>query len=271
MSIAVTERMTSRELSVSGDKRTLKRHFIVDGTHDETDAETALLNAIEAIYNGLVRDSYSIDPVNPDTVTETGLWEASATYKSPTYAEPETGDSSFSFDTGGGSQHITQSLSTIGRYAASGTAPDFKGAINVTETSVDGVDIITPVYKFSETHYLADAAVTSGYKGTLFNLTGKVNSGSFKGFAGGEVLFEGASGAKRGEDQWEITFKFAASPNRTNISIGEITVPAKKGWEYLWVQYADDEDTAAKALVKKPVAAYVEKVYEEASFAGLGI
>ena len=45
----------------------------------------------------------------------------------------------------------------------------------------------------------------------------------------------------------------------------------KKGWEYLWVRYEDAEDAAANALVKKPTAAYVEKVYEEGDFAGLGI
>ena len=37
------------------------------------------------------------------------------------------------------------------------------------------------------------------------------------------------------------------------------------------VRYADAEDATAKAIVKKPVAAYVEKVYEEGSFASLGI
>ena len=35
--------------------------------------------------------------------------------------------------------------------------------------------------------------------------------------------------------------------------------------------YADAEDAAARALVKKPVAVYIEKVYEEGDFAGLGI
>ncbi len=35
--------------------------------------------------------------------------------------------------------------------------------------------------------------------------------------------------------------------------------------------YADVEDTAINTLVKQPVAAYVEKVHEEASFAGLWI
>jgi len=128
-----------------------------------------------------------------------------------------------------------------------------------------------PVYHFSETHYKADEDVTAEYKATLFALTGKVNSAAFKGFEAGEVLFLGASGSKRGEEDWEITYRFAASPNATNIQVGDITVTSKKGWEYLWVRYADAEDAGANALVKRPVAAYVEKVYEEGDFSALGI
>jgi len=37
------------------------------------------------------------------------------------------------------------------------------------------------------------------------------------------------------------------------------------------VRYADAEDAAAKAIVRKPVAAYIEKVYEQGDFSGLGI
>ena len=43
----------------------------------------------------------------------------------------------------------------------------------------------------------------------------------------------------------------------------------KKGWEYLWVRYADAEDQ--NVLVKKPIAVYVERVYEEGDFSLLGI
>ncbi len=39
----------------------------------------------------------------------------------------------------------------------------------------------------------------------------------------------------------------------------------------MWVRYEDSEDATAKALVKKPVAVYVEKVYEYGDFSGLGI
>ncbi len=87
----------------------------------------------------------------------------------------------------------------------------------------------------------------------------------------GEVLFLGASGSKRGSDDWEITFRFAASPNKTGLTVGDIVNINKKGWEYMWVRYADAEDAVAKAIVKKPVAVYVEKVYEDGDFSGLGI
>ena len=139
---------------------------------------------------------------------------------------------------------------------------------------MEGVDITVPVYSFSETHSLDPTVVTEVYKGTIFSLTGKVDSDTFRGFSPGEVLFLGAAGTRRGtgsDDDWEITYRFAASPNRSNIPVGDITVPAKKGWEYLWVRYADTEDPAAHALVKQPVAAYVEKVYDEGDFSLLGI
>ena len=124
--------------------------------------------------------------------------------------------------------------------------------------------------------------MTPEYKGTLFQLTGKVNNAAFRGLAAGECLFLGASGTLHGTEStsgggtsedgdWEITYRFAASPNKTGITIGSITGIAKKGWEYLWVRYADVEDTTAMVIVKKPVSVYVEKVYDDGDFAALGI
>jgi len=265
----LTEKIDSREWT-EGDKSSVTFHYVLDGTADDLTAKTLLLDSTPTTYDGLVRDECTLEPIFVDTVSGVGKWECRVRYVKPGYAPPEVGESSFSFDTGGGTQHVTQSLATVGRYS-SGNAPDFGGAIGVTSDNVEGVDITAPVYSFSETHWLADSAVTQGYKTTLFNLTGKVNGAPFKGMAAGECLFLGASGSKRGADDWEITYRFAASPNRTNITIGDIGGISKKGWEYLWVRYADSEDTAAKAVVKKPVAVYVERVYEEGNFAALGI
>jgi len=267
MPITVTEKFESRD-STTGSDASVELLYNVWGTDDDLAAKAALEAQAPATYDGLVRKSCSVEPVGPE------LWEGTARYQRPenNRSVPETGDSVFSFDTGGGTQHITQSLATVAKYAPAGkTAPDFKGAVGVTHDNVEGVDITLPVYNWAETHYLADAAVTGDYKGTLFSLTGKVNNDTFKGFDAGECLFLGASGSKRGDDDWEIAFRFAASPNKTNLTIGDITGIDKKGWEYLWVRYADAEDGAAKAIVKRPVAVYVEKVYEYGDLSGLGI
>jgi len=238
--------------------------YLIRGTTDDATARAALLTNSPSFHDGLPRDDTEVEELE-------GLdaYLGTVRYVSPDGQEPETGESSFSFDTTGGTQHITQSLETVGSHGDN--PPDFGGAIGVTQDNVEGVDITVPIYSFAETHYLPNSVVTNAYKGTLFNLTGKVNSGAFKGLAAGECLFLGASGSKRGEEDWEITFRFAGSPNRTGLTVGDIGGISKKGWEYLWVRYQDTEDDNAKMLIKKPIAAYVEKVYEEGNFAALGI
>ena len=102
-----------------------------------------------------------------------------------------------------------------------------------------------------------------------FDLTGRVNQAPFRSWAAGEILFEGAAGSKRGEEDWQITFHFAASRNKQNVKIGDITIPSKKGWEYLWVAYADVEQANEGVLVKHPLYAVVEKLYEDGDFTKL--
>ena len=273
MPIVCTEKTDSRQIT---DTQSAELTYTITGTADEAAAVSALKAVAPSVLHNLKRQPVTVEPVHVDTANpDKCIWTGTVNYAPFEYQEPpETGDSSFAFDTGGGTQHITQSLGTVGSYAASGTAPNFGGAVGVTHDNVEGVDITVPVYNFSETHYLSAAQVTTAYKGTLFQLTGKVNNGSFRGLAAGECLFLGASGSRRGtgpDDDWEITFRFAGSPNRTGISVGPIGGIAKKGWEYLWVRYADTEDTDSNTLVKQPVAAYVEKVYEDGNFAALGI
>jgi len=244
--------------------------YIVRGTDNDIAARDAAQANSPATYDTLPRQSIQIEPIGPQ------LWDVAVRYSQNSSSGTSTpSESSFNFETGGGTQHITQSKDTVQARAASGTtAPDFGGAIGVTADGVEGVDITVPVYQFSETHYRTDAQVTGAYKGAIFTCTGKTNAGAFKGFAAGEVLFLGATGSKRGDgpdDDWEITFRFAASPNQTGLSVGSISGISKKGWEYLWVRYADAEDTGSGAIIKKPIAAYVERVYDDANFGALGI
>jgi len=273
MAATLTENVDSREWT-TGPRRSVTLHYTLVGTDDDETARDYLLANTSTTYDNLVRDECTLEPVMVDTVNGTGIWDCRVRYVQPRFNVPEVGESSFSFDTGGGTQHITQSLDTA-RYVASGTAGNHKGAIGVAGENVEGVDIVVPVYNFSETHYLANATVDDAYKLVVFGLTGKVNVAAFKGFAAGEVLFLGASGSQRGTEDWEITFQFAASPNATGLTIGDITNPpdgiSKKGWEYMWVEYKDVIDETAERKVKQPVQVNIEQVYESGDFSGLEI
>ena len=274
MPTSLTERNDSRKVTTApnGDAQSAEFVYTLRGVADESTARSLAASSTASEYGDLIRSSIALEPIHVDTANPGScLWEVAVQYGKK--EQPEEGESTFQFDTGGGTRHITQSLATVSRHAPAGkTAPDFQGAIGVTHDSVEGVDITVPVYHFSETHYLPNSQVTLGYRATLFGLTGKVNDADFKGLSAGECLFLGAAGSQRGfGEDWEITFRFAASPNTSSLTVGPITGIAKKGWEYLWVRYADAEDPAAKTLVKKPVGAFVEKVYEDGDFSGLGI
>jgi len=264
MSLSCEE--THREF-LEGDNASAVIRYIIQGTTSDLIAKQTLRLASPTTNDGLVRQSVHVDENEPGC----GIWHGRVTY-GLYQLEPETGQSTYQFDTGGGSQHITQSINTVGSYVATGNAPDYKGAIGVTKDTVEGVDIQVPVFHWMETHYIPAYMVDQSYKIKLSNLTGTVNSLPFRGFAAGEVIFQGAAGNYReGQDDWEITYSFAASPNQQNITIGDITGIDKKGWEYLWARYEDTEDATAKALVKKPTAVYVEQVYPYSDFYELGI
>src|SRR5690606_38351138 len=102
--------------------------YVVRGT----DSEAAARSAVEAVAPELFRDK-PLRGIRLDPQTA-GIWYATATYSSkqstPPAPPPEPGESVFNFETGGGTQHITQSLQTVGAYAPSGrTPPNFQGAI----------------------------------------------------------------------------------------------------------------------------------------------
>ena len=257
MPAQITELYKSGEGVESVDNPSAMLLFVVTGTSDDVEVRSTIEAHVPSSYVGLPIQDYDFRPLG------NGIWEVAVHYG----LKKQTNQSSFSFDTGGGTAHVTNSISTVARYPAN--APDCQGAVGISGDSVEGVDITVPVYNFSETHYLPAASISGAYKATLFNLTGKVNGGSFKGFAAGEVLFLGASGSQRGNEDWEISYKFAASPNKTSLSVGSVTGIAKGGWQHLWVLYSSAVDQ--NALIKRPIAAYVEQVYWPADFSLLGI
>ena len=170
-------------------------------------------------------------------------------------------------------QRIFRSISTISVHAAPGeSAPNFGGSIGVTQNGVEGVDVITPAFKFTRHRTIDASEYNDSFENLLFNVVGRINKNPFTGKPSGTVLLVGVdSQYNTREDQYELTFEFEASPNQEGITIGEISGISKGGWEYLWVYYEDVEDEASGRIIKKPVAAYVEQIIRVGDFSVLGI
>lgn len=229
-------------------------------TEDEEEARLAVLDESPTTYFGLIRTTVAAAHVGG------GVWEAEVSY---TRWEEQN---QRSFSTFGGTQRVTQSISTVNTYAPPGfTAPDFQGAIGVSEDRVEGADLIIPSMEFTEVAYFPPAAMTNAFIKTLYQMTGRWNIGAFRFTDAGECLLRGVSGAQRGDENWELTFGFAVSPNETGLTIGDITGIDKLGWDYLWVRYGDYVDMSSYQLVKRPISVHVERVYYPGDFSTLGL
>lgn len=221
MTVTVEEKFKSRQGQRGGTSDYTDLVYLVKGTDDDAVVYDEIESQTPAIYDGLKRLTYDIT----DQINNTS-WEVTVRYGRADVVYPSIGDASFSFDTGGESEHITNSIATSNSYAAAGSAPDFKGAIGVTGSSVDGVTIGVKSYNFVETYTYLSSVVTEAYRATIAGLTNKVNSASFRGFAAGEVLFLGASGASRDLDR-----KTGTLSTRTDDDDGVLTMDAGHGLE----------------------------------------
>lgn len=257
--MAWIENFDSRQWDVNRDplKTTVDLHFTATGSESDTIIRNTVFANAPRMWHGFHFQSYSIDHQGG------GVWDVTVHYGLSDPAE-----STLSFDTTGASTHITQSLTTVNTY---GNAPDLDGAIGWDGDHVQGTDVQIQQYAWNETHTIAAPLFTAAYKAILYDLTSKTNDNGFRGFSVGEVQFQGARGAQRGNHDVEVTYFFEASPNLSSHTVGSITGIAKKGFEYLWVRYKNTEDATTKRIKAEPDGVYVEQIFEEGDFSLLGI
>jgi hypothetical protein len=239
-----------------------KQGLLVYQVHDVADAITAraLVNGLApAISGGLIKQDVRIHERG------NGIWEGEVPYG--TLERPEAGSVSWSFEIGTQTLHITQAKEHVASYAASGTAPDHKGAIGVRDDgngqSAEGCDVFVPFFKWSETHYfLAAIVATHSWIQTHESLVGTVNQDPFRVWQKGELLLLGVTGNKQADLDVPVTYTFASSRTRTGMTIGDITGVAKEGHHWLWIEYWSEEDSPSKDLAYRPKAVHVERVYD---------
>lgn len=269
MPIVVTEKIESRRLLASRDGKastfdlSLNVHGTMDGTAAKNAASAFAPEVWGSGYPQLWKQTVLVTCIGQE------LWEAVVHYDT-SGPEPLQAESSFEFDIGGGTAHITQAIATV---PFPPTLPDHRGAIGVKEDGdsldVQGADIFAPEMTFGETHLVADLA--PAYKRVLFEMRGRVNDAPFKGWNAGEVLFEGVNARRqdsRFQTPWSISFRFRVQPNAI-VTVGDVSGIVKPGWSLLDIRY--EEESGASSLLKRPVGAYVHQVYQAGDFSLLGI
>lgn len=242
------------------------REFMATGVSTPEEAESLVLGLSTAptLISGtppMIRQAATTEPITDE------VYKVSIPYES---IPNETNQWTFSGTTSGATQKVTQSFAST-RYPSTGVsaATDYKGAINVTDNGVEGVDIVVPKLEFQISKTLASGVLTLSYVATLVSMTGTTNNATWNGFNQGELLFLGAEFSQKSEGEVTVTYKFVASPNQTGLTFGTITGVAKKGHEYLWIEFAAKEDSGR--LIRTPKGVYVERVYKESDFTSLGI
>ena len=187
------------------------------------------------------------------------LWGVSVPYGKE---KDDTGSFKFSFDTTGGTVHITSSKETIGKFP--NTAANHKQLIGVHKDQVDGVDIVIPATKLNYSFKHAAGIINEAKARYLAKVTGMTNSVMWHGYQAGEVLLLGATGSDGTDAEAEINYSMAYSENVTGLSIGDIANIVKKGHQYAWIAYKDAEDSGKPSV--QPLAVYVERLYDEVDF-----
>lgn len=88
---------------------------------------------------------------------------------------------------------------------------NFGPFIGVTDTDVEGVDILVP--KQTMTINKLRDTFSNQYRLTIAQLAGKVNRESFRGYDPGQVLYAGAHVEERGTGKVRVSHRFLINPN----------------------------------------------------------
>lgn len=243
------ERPESRAWNLKDNTGTLEFQLI--GIHDDVNARAYANANTPAFYSGAWIQDLQLKPQG------NGLWYVTVPY-GPLPKWP--GSLKIGFRTTGGTVKITASKSMVAKYGTG--APD----TTIIGQNAEGADITVPVQLRSYTYNFAQGIVTEAMMDYWEGLTGLVNSATWHNRPAGEVLFLGAEGDTTiaAESNSSVTFQMAMSRNKTGITIGAITGIAKQGHDVIDIHVIPDESSGAE--LKKPIYAYVQRVYDRDNF-----
>ena len=287
MSITVKQAWTGVDLSLeqgsgSNSNSTATVTYIVEGTEDDITACTSAYEFAPDEFSEIPKKSASV----AERLTES-TWKIEVNYGSESKSSSgdsgsEDDEATMNFDCSAGTKHMTQAIEQTCVYAGSGESKDSSDEASAvpigwngkdgSESEAAGVDVSIGELRETYTKTMSKSKVTgTSWKRKVAELVGKVNSGSFKGWNAGEVMFLGCSysAPSKGSKKVSVSFHFAIRLNESKATVAGQNIGSKKGFEYLWA-LTDDEvrDGERKRKVRK---IYKAVVCETDGFGGLGI
>lgn len=239
--------------------------FTVVGTYDEGTALNVAIATSPVYRSGLWRQNITL------TLEGHNFWRGVVHYGA---FQRAVGQWHLSFDTTGGTLHITISGPSPARYMVNkyGTNAPYteKGPapIGAHGDQIDGCDIVVPALKLTWTFRHPKAFMTLSQIKRLAQVTGMTNKEPWMTFAANELLFLGCTGREGSDTEAEVTYNFVASQNATGLSVGTIGNIAKKGHDYIDIHYKDSTEVvgAETKPIKDVEYVLVHRVYDEINF-----
>lgn len=257
-------------------------HYIVTGTEVDTEACTAAYNAAPEEYCSIPKKSVSISERLTDNTWKIEVKFGSESTSSGGDSGDEDDEPTVSFDCSAGTKHMTQAIEQTCVYAADGQTKDSASVAAAVpigwngkdgcESEAAGVDVSIGELRETYTKPMSKSKVTgTSWKRKVAELVGKVNSGSFKGWNSGEVMFLGCSysAPTKGSKKVNVSFHFAIRLNENKATVAGHSVGSKKGFEYIWA--LTDDEVRNGERVRKVKKIYKAEVCYTDGFGSLGI
>jgi len=268
MSATIKELFESRRGGVGPDGN-MTLMYVVQGTDDLATVRSTVDATAPATFDEKkIGPSYEVEEAGPST------WIVRVPYGPDDLTRRTSSDAAEqTFELSAETVNTQVSLATISK--TPGSAPSFDQLVNVSvrngRIQVDGADVLHPRYEFTLEKIYTNAVLSESKRKEWADQVGTVNAAILRQFAIATVLYMGQTGRRRGRGDWSVNHRFAYSPDRTDVTIGEHTVASVPGWAYLWVTYEEIEDEVAHVIRSKPTAVYVERMYNTSNFTNFAL
>ncbi len=257
-----------------GQGSTRSRSYSVVNATTESAAIGQALTQLTSDLGGTTLDGLALISIAADETEVPNVWQARAEFGIAKGIEQQTQfNTRTGFEFSQETIRVRQSIQTT-RYGV--RPPNHGNAIGVKHdasgrVTVEGIDVQASSFTFSKTKIYPLSVINTGFLADVGSIDKHWNLAPFAGFAAGEVLFTGLTGNQRSDSEYECAFRFSRRPNDKGLVIGGISVPFKRGWDYLEVLWEEVADDANAAIVPQARAVYVHQVLEGANLGFLGL